>query len=124
LTAKPINPSHALNLLVSWAVTLDQPRIVGRMDEFDRRRQEPLADSRSSSGIAGRGTMARGALASAAQINEPVLRGKEIPEPVTNQVTTAAGNSRRSTTHPDTEIHMTCTNPTQGDAIRCNRHAW
>ena len=34
------------------------------------------------------------------------------PEPVTNQVTTAPGNSRRSATGSDTNIPVACGNPT------------
>ena len=37
---------------------------------------------------------------------------------VTNQVTTASGNGRRSATRSDAEISPTCDNPTQRDVIR------
>ena len=43
---------------------------------------------------------------------------------VTNQVTTALGNTRRSATRPDTDIFLACSNTTQHDAIGRNRHAW
>ena len=36
---------------------------------------------------------------------------------MTNQVTTAPGNGRRSATYPNTEILLGCSNPTQRDVI-------
>ena len=45
-------------------------------------------------------------------------------QPVTNQVTTPPGNARRSATHSDTSYPLTCSNPTQSDAIGRNQHAW
>ncbi len=56
--------------------------------------------------------------------NDPVISREEVLESVTNQVTTAPGNGRRSATPPDTEISPTCGNPTHCDAIRRNWHAW
>ena len=35
-----------------------------------------------------------------------------IRKPVTNQVTTAPGNTRRSATRPDTDVCLACGNPT------------
>jgi hypothetical protein len=43
---------------------------------------------------------------------------------VTSQVTTPPVEDRRSATQPDTDIFLTCGNPTQRDAIGRNRHAW
>ena len=50
--------------------------------------------------------------------------GEELLEPVTNQVTTAPGNGRRSPTHPDITMPLNCGNQTQRDAIGRNRDAW
>jgi hypothetical protein len=44
--------------------------------------------------------------------------------PVTNQVTTTPGNTRRSATFSDTDIRLAHSNWTQHDAIRRNRQAW
>ena len=44
--------------------------------------------------------------------------------PVTNQVTTTPGNTRRSATFSDTDIRLACSNRTQHDAVRRNRQAW
>jgi hypothetical protein len=47
-----------------------------------------------------------------------ILAIKQLrPEPVTNQVTTAPGSSRRNATGPDAEIPLACDNPTGRDAI-------
>jgi acetate---CoA ligase (ADP-forming) len=43
---------------------------------------------------------------------------------VTSQVTTPPGNGRRSATQPDVDMLLTCSNPTQSDAIVRNRHVW
>jgi hypothetical protein len=45
-------------------------------------------------------------------------------KPVTNQVTTTPGNTRRRATRSDTDTRLACGNPTQPDGIRRNRHAW
>jgi hypothetical protein len=45
-------------------------------------------------------------------------------KPVTNQVTTPSDDDRRNATHADTEIVVTCGNPTQPDGIRRSGHAW
>jgi hypothetical protein len=64
-----------------------------------------------------------GELLDAAPAWEPVdLR--VIRRSVTNQVTTTPDDTRRGTTRSDTEIYLACSNPTQRDAIRRNRHAW
>jgi hypothetical protein len=44
--------------------------------------------------------------------------------PVTNQVTTAPGSSRRAATAPDAGIPFACDNPTGRDFVGRNRHAW
>ena len=55
----------------------------------------------------------------------PEIAGEvQVLEPVTNQVTTAPGNARQSATYTDTDILLTCGNPTQPDAIVRNWHAW
>jgi len=41
----------------------------------------------------------------------------EILKPVTNQVTTAPGDDRRSATYSDTRIAPTCGKPTQCDGL-------
>ncbi len=46
------------------------------------------------------------------------------PEPVTNQVTTDPGSSRRNATVPDADITLACDNPTGRDYVGRNRHAW
>jgi len=51
-----------------------------------------------------------------------IVRGDS--EKVTNQVTTASGNGRRSLTRSDSSIPLICGNPTQPDRIRRNRYAW
>ena len=45
-------------------------------------------------------------------------------EPVTNQVTTVAGNGRHSPTYPDTGIPLNCGNQAQCDGVRPNRQAF
>jgi hypothetical protein len=56
---------------------------------------------------------------------EVVRRARaEAAGPVTNQVTTTPGSARRSTTRSDTDIFLTCGNPTQLDIVRRNRQAW
>ena len=54
----------------------------------------------------------------------PVDSWADIMKLVTNQVTTASGNGRRSATRSDVDISPTCTNPTQDDDVGRNRHAW
>ncbi|HEX2744116.1 MAG TPA: hypothetical protein VHN16_06885 [Streptosporangiaceae bacterium] len=49
---------------------------------------------------------------------------QDLLDPVTSKVTTAPGNGRRSTTHPDTAIPPTCGNRTQLDGMGRNWHAW
>ena len=44
-TAEPGSPSHgALNLLASWAATLDQAEAANGSTDFDRQRQSSFAD--------------------------------------------------------------------------------
>jgi hypothetical protein len=43
---------------------------------------------------------------------------------VTNQVTTTSDSAGPSTTRSDTDIFLTCGNPTQRDVIRRIRQAW
>ena len=45
-------------------------------------------------------------------------------KPVTNQVTTTPGHSRRSATQSDTDIRLTCRNTTPCDVAGRNRQAW
>ena len=57
-TAEPGSPSHdALNLLASWAATLDQAEAANAVDGLDRQRQSPLADPGYGTGFTGHGTM-------------------------------------------------------------------
>ena len=97
-TAEPGSLSHdALNLLASWAVTLDQAETDRAMDGTLTGGVRAARQSLPGTGILRHSITVLPYLGSV-RTGDAAFRREMVLEPVTNQVTTVPGNDRRSAT--------------------------